>query len=81
MPCSWGVSVYVGKFPYNDGKIGCNFYFQLKVSIEESIFCWNCLNFGLELMVCDFRLCLGFVSIYDVIMVHQVPGYSDYDVL
>lgn len=37
-------------------------------------------NFGLGLKVCKSRLNPGFVCVYDIITLYQVPGYPDYDV-
>ena len=63
------------EIPNSDSKIGQQFNFQLKASIIKSIFCENCLKFLLGLMVCESKLH------QDVITVHQVSGYPDYDVL
>ena len=56
-------------FPYNVGKISDH---QLKSNFNESIYGEKYPIIGLH---------QEFVSVYDVMMVYQVPGYPDYDVL
>ena len=65
-------------FPYNDGKISDH---QLENNINESIYGGKYPIIGLYKKFVASRLHQEFVSIYDVMMVYQVPGYQDYDVL
>ena len=68
----------IATVPYNDGKI---YNHQLKNNINESI-CGEKFPFiGLKKKFVASRLHQEFVSVYDVMMFYQVPGYPDYDVL
>ena len=65
-------------FPYNDGKISDH---QSENNFNESIYGEKYPIIGLYMKFVASRLQQEFVSIYDVMMVYQVPGYPDYDVL
>ena len=65
-------------FLYNDGKISDH---QLQNNINESIYGEKYPIIGLCMKIVTSRLHQEFLPIYDVMMVYQVPGYPDYDVL
>ena len=51
------------------------------MNLNESIYGEKYPIIGLQMKFFASRLHKKFVSVYDVMIIYQVPGYPDYDVL